>query len=433
MITQIEDLPFPFIVGHKEIIDLSKAFPFPKEIPSIEERICALDCKIPGVKEDYQFAIRFLSERCMKSKQTFNGFRTEIERFLLWAWIIKKKPLEQVDRSDAGSFIEFFVTPPKTWAGIQQEEHFKIYNGELTMSEKWRPFRVSEEAFLVNSKKVNREPSQSSLQKMLSILSVFYKFQIESERNLTNFMPSIKKNSNRIETGSIDKTAKVLSEKQWISIIDILTAAADENPMYERNLFAVVTLKSLYLRISEISSRPNWQPKMKDFTSEKNGEQIAHWFHAFGKRNKHRQVTVPNSYLTYLKRYRNHCGLSDFPAKGEDNYIFPKLKGKGGIGIRQATRLIEDSFSIVQEVLEGKKVLSGTSSEYNDVKPEFIAEIKMASSHWLRHTGASMDVNTRPLRHLADDLGHQSISTTDKVYIQSAKSERAESGIGRKI
>lgn len=42
-------------------------------------------------------------------------------------------------------------------------------------------------------------------------------------------------------------------------------------------------------------------------------------------------------------------------------------------------------------------------------------EIKSASSHWLRHTGASQDAENRPIKHLSEDLGHASMSTTDKI------------------
>ena len=44
--------------------------------------------------------------------------------------------------------------------------------------------------------------------------------------------------------------------------------------------------------------------------------------------------------------------------------------------------------------------------------------LREATTHWLRHTGASQDIATRPLKHMADDLGHASMGTTDQVYIQ---------------
>ena len=60
------------------------------------------------------------------------------------------------------------------------------------------------------------------------------------------------------------------------------------------------------------------------------------------------------------------------------------------------------------------------------------ATLREATTHWLRHTGASQDIATRPLKHMADDLGHASVGTTDQVYIQSDMKERAQSGEKRK-
>ena len=57
-----------------------------------------------------------------------------------------------------------------------------------------------------------------------------------------------------------------------------------------------------------------------------------------------------------------------------------------------------------------------------------------ASTHWLRHTGASMEIERgRALKDLSEDLGHASMATTDTVYVQSEHKKRAASGKGRKV
>ena len=61
-------------------------------------------------------------------------------------------------------------------------------------------------------------------------------------------------------------------------------------------------------------------------------------------------------------------------------------------------------------------------------------KLKEASSHWLRHTGASMEIERgRPLKDISEDLGHASMATTDTVYVQSENKKRAESGKRRKV
>ena len=57
-----------------------------------------------------------------------------------------------------------------------------------------------------------------------------------------------------------------------------------------------------------------------------------------------------------------------------------------------------------------------------------------ASTHWLRHTGASMEIKRgRALKDPSEELGHASMATTDTVYIQSKNKKRAASGKDRKV
>ncbi|WP_269621278.1 tyrosine-type recombinase/integrase [Zhongshania sp. BJYM1] len=61
-------------------------------------------------------------------------------------------------------------------------------------------------------------------------------------------------------------------------------------------------------------------------------------------------------------------------------------------------------------------------------------KLKEASSHWLRHTGASMEIERgRALKDLSEDLGHASMATTDTVYVHTENRLRAESGKNRKV
>ena len=49
-----------------------------------------------------------------------------------------------------------------------------------------------------------------------------------------------------------------------------------------------------------------------------------------------------------------------------------------------------------------------------------------ATVHWLRHTGISDDVKTRPREHVRDDAGHSSGAITDR-YIDVGLKERHKS------
>ena len=51
---------------------------------------------------------------------------------------------------------------------------------------------------------------------------------------------------------------------------------------------------------------------------------------------------------------------------------------------------------------------------------------RMATVHWLHHTGISEDVKRRPREHVRDDAGHSSSAITDR-YIDVELKARAQS------
>ncbi len=65
-------------------------------------------------------------------------------------------------------------------------------------------------------------------------------------------------------------------------------------------------------------------------------------------------------------------------------------------------------------------------------KQEEAEGLRIATVHWLRHTGISEDVKRRPREHVRDDAGHSSGAITDR-YIDVELRERARSAKGKKI
>jgi len=89
---------------------------------------------------------------------------------------------------------------------------------------------------------------------------------------------------------------------------------------------------------------------------------------------------------------------------------------------RQLTRIVQQAFDLSYEKM---KKHSGE---------ERARKLHEASSHWLRHTGASMEVQRgRALKDLSEDLGHASMATTDTIYVQSENRFRAASGKKRTV
>ena len=146
------------------------------------------------------------------------------------------------------------------------------------------------------------------------------------------------------------------------------------------------------------------------------------WLRVFGKGRKIRDVSVPLDFLPYLKRYRLSRNLTSLPISDERSVLVEKVRGQGGMTARHLRRLVQQTLDVAHDKMS------------RSISPAHARKLKEATTHWLRHTGASMEVERgRALKDLSEDLGHASMATTDTVYVQTENKKRAESGKSRKV
>lgn len=355
-----------------------------------------------------------------KSEHTFARFRNEVERFLLWTFLFKQKPIDQFRKSDILDYADFCWSPPVEWICLNNYEKFIFEQGYLEPNPAWAPFRmVRPKGEKSEPDRRKYRPSQQSMISVFTCITAFYRYLMDEEYLYGNPAQVAKKDCRHIIKDAQVKDVKRLSEQQWQFMLDVATNMADENPIYERNLFLIATLKTLFLRISELSERRSWIPEMGHFWDDSDGNW---WLKIYGKGRKVRDITVPASFLPYLSRYRLYRGLPALPESREYQPIVEKIRGQGGMTSRQLSRLVQQVFDEAHTHMLAK---------YGQ---ERARQFKEASSHWLRHTGASMEIERgRPLKDLSEDLGHASMGTTDTIYVQSEDKKRAASGKQRKV
>lgn len=358
-----------------------------------------------------------------KSEHTFTRFRNETERFLLWVFLVKSSPMDQLRKSDILDYADFCWQPPVSWICLANHEKFQLSNGCYVHNATWAPFKLklpknNKDSEAIPDKKKYR-PSQQTLTATFTAITAFYKYLMNEEYLFGNPAQIAKPDCRHFIKDAQVKEIRRLSEKQWQYVLNVALNLANEDPAYERSLFIICALKTLFLRISELSERKNWSPAMSHFWQDTEGNW---WLKIYGKGRKLRDITVPPSFMDYLKRYRAYRGLSPLPSSGENYPIVEKIRGQGGMTSRQLSRIVQDVFDLAY--LEMKRDLGEDSA----------SKLREASTHWLRHTGASMEVERgRALKDLSEDLGHSSMATTDTVYVQTENRLRAQSGKGRKV
>ncbi|MCH9644026.1 MAG: site-specific integrase [Gammaproteobacteria bacterium] len=372
--------------------------------------------------KDYTYSFQFLHSY-RGSNATFNAYRREIERLLQWSWNIQKKAINQLRREDIEVFIEYCQKPSAEWIGTKNVARFINREGKRIMNPDWRPFVVSQskvEHHLGHQRNIkNYSLSQNAVQAIFAILGSFYNYLIQEDYIDYNPVAQIRQKSKFIRKTQNKRMIRRLSELQWQYVIETTEILANNEPSkHERSLFIMNALYGMYLRVSELAASPRWSPQMGDFQKDMDGNW---WFTTVGKGNKSRNITVSDSMLAALKRYRSSLELPALPSPGEQTPLINKSSGHGAI---TSTRRIR---SIVQYCFDQayQRMLS-------DGLGEDAEQLRTATVHWLRHTGISDDVKTRPREHVRDDAGHGSSAITDK-YIDIELRERHASGKKKKI
>jgi site-specific recombinase XerD len=358
---------------------------------------------------DYQFAAEFLYSY-RGSPDTFSTYRREIEHFLQWCWWIAGKAVPDIQREDIEAYVDFARNPPAGWIGEKTVARFVSQEGERRPNPHWRPYVTTTGSYSL---------SQAALQSLFSVLSSYFSFLMQENQIAANPVAQIRQKSKFIRKHQSSTQTRRLSPLQWSFVIETAQALAAVDPaVHERTLFIMNALYALYLRISELVETPRWIPQMGHFQRDIEGNW---WFLTVGKGNKEREISVSDSMLEALRRYRVSRGLTPLPLPGEATPLIHKTRGNGGItSTRQIRGIVQHCFDAAEEKLR------------KDGFAEEADRLSAATVHWLRHTGISEDVKHRPREHVRDDAGHGSSAITDR-YIDVERAERHASARHKKI
>jgi len=398
-----------------------------EELPIVRDYLASFAAELNAL-DGYQ-AVRGFLKSYAGNDTTFNSYRTHVERLLLWALLIANKPLLELRRRDAEAFMEFCLRPPKDWVGPMVKSRFvriggrkKLESDSYQVNEAWRPFSVtlpkrSRSLAETGLQDITNRPykmSQGSVAQVFAVCGSFFQHAIDEGLTEVNPFRAVKQKSIYKQRNTLDVAGRSLNPLQWGYVIETAEEMADEDELHERTLFILTTLFAMYLRVSDLVGRDNWEPTMGDFRRDTAGNW---WFHVVGKGNKAAKISVRDDYIqTYLTRYRRYLGLSALPSAHETQPLLSTLKGRAGLSDRHLRLLLQQVFDrALQRMVE-----EGWSDDEVD-------HLRSASLHWLRHTSATFDAPRRDMKDLQADLRHNSLSTTQNTYYNSLDEQRAHS------
>ena len=340
-----------------------------------------------------------------------------------WAWSICKKNLKSISRNDIRDYLQFVNEPPKAWIGTKTVARF-IFNNETGFREAnpdWRPFvvKISKNARRLGKlpTKISYQLSNKSIEAIFAGLSSLFTFLQQEDYLEVNPITLIRQKKGYIQRQQTRKVTRKLSRLQWQHVITAAEEMAEKNPQHERTLFLMSAFYLLGVRISELAYSTERRATMGSFAPDKRG---LWWFTTIGKGNKVRDIAVPDELLSALKRYREFLDLPPLPARDEATPLFPRMRGKQGLGTRQIRNIVQDVFDYAIFTLQEK----GKTDEATD--------LATATVHWLRHTAISSEIEYRPREHIRDDVGHENPATMDK-YIDTDRIARHKSAQHKKL
>jgi integrase/recombinase XerD len=328
-------------------------------------------------------AIKAWLARFVDTKTTFDNYRKEAERLLLWSTLQLGKPLSSLTHEDFLVYQQFLLDPQPRgkWVADGGRKHSRS-------DTRWRPFYGS--------------LSPASQRQAMIILNVMFAWLVEAGYLAGNPLSLSRQRARRAKP----RITRYLDPDLWQEVkahIDLMPKETDRQRAHfyrVRWLFTLLYLGGL--RISEVSENT-----MGSFfcRRDRDGDE-RWWLEILGKGDKERLVPATQEMMIELQRYRRENALPPHPAPNEETPLVLPI-GKSREAMTRASL-----HSIV------KKVFDGAADRLRSRGEEFSAranQLERASAHWLRHTaGSHMADQQIDLRLVRDNLGHESLSTTSQ-------------------
>ncbi len=338
-------------------------------------------------------AVRAWLARFHDTPTTFDNYRKEAERLLLWSTLQLGKPLSSLTHEDFLVYQRFLADPQprEKWVGGGGRKHGR-------RDPRWRPFHGPLGA--------------SSQRQAMVILNSMLAWLVEAGYLRGNPLSLSRHRARRAKP----RVTRYLTDEMWGETLAYIAEMEQETPAQRarqaraRWLFTLLYLGGL--RISEVAGNT-----MGCFYARRDSAGRERWWlEILGKGRKERLVPATSQLMTELQRYRLAVGLPARPATIEDTpLVLPLGKSRKPL-TRSALHLT------VKTIFEGAADrLRARGGEDAEGAAE---QMEAASAHWLRHTAGSHMANHEiDLRVVRDNLGHESLSTTS-LYLHTEDDAR---------
>lgn len=335
-------------------------------------------------------AIKTWLARFHDTKTTFDSYRKEAERLILWSTIELRKPLSSLTHEDLIAYQNFLKDPFPFDRWVMQQR--KVSRNHPN----WKPFAGP--------------LSPTSQKQAIVILNGLFTWLVNAGYLSGNPL-SLSRNRQR---NAKPRITRFLDERMWqevkVTISNLPKDTSRDLEHFNRTRWLFTLLYITGIRISELTANT-----MGNFFSRYDQQNQRWWIEITGKGSKTRIVPATQELMHELSKYRKSLGLSLFPIENESTPLILPIGGKNKSMTRSAIHLII------------KQIFGITAIRLKALGTDYLSlaeKLELASAHWLRHTaGSNMTTSKMDIRHVRDNLGHQSLTTTNQ-YLHSEDDKR---------
>ncbi|KUZ80153.1 phage integrase family protein [Burkholderia ubonensis] len=322
----------------------------------------------------------WIATRGARSEATRRAYRREAERLLLWAIVVKGKPLSSLNTIDCAEYLDVFLRDPQPaerWIGRGRVERF---------DPAWRPFVGP-----------LSERSRDTARRILNAMGAWLVGQQYLRVNPFAGLPAT-------PSVPIDATGRTLTRAQWqyvlqtvlrpVSAFDVAGAQSPNDATIARDAFLLLFAYATGLRRAELAAATIGaltRSALDDAWSLK----------VVGKGRRARTVPMPRRLIDALRaQLRTRPVPLTLETAPADTPLIAHLVTGDALHPDVVGRLFKGIFARAADQL---------ALTY----PNAAADLRRASTHWLRHTFANHGLDAgADIRDMQELLGHASLGTT---------------------
>lgn len=319
------------------------------------------------------------------SPSTLRAYTKELQRLVLWSHYERFRAVSGLGADDLLAFFAFLASPPAHWVNPSPVP---------SESSDWRPLRGP--------------LKESSVRQAKTIINAMFTWLVANRYLSGN--PCALVRTRRVSASK--RVERYVRRQEWEYLQMWVAALPSDNLRNTRvkartkHLLALLYLTAA--RLSDVSSA-----RMGDIQQRDDG---TWWWRVVGKGQKEADIPVTQELLDSIKAYRRFYNLTALPSPSDPMPLVMRLGGP-----ETGNALLTDSmvYKCIKGMFEG-----ASRSAESDGNVEIAAGLARASTHWLRHTSLTHQVEAGiPLPVVRDNARHASIATTSR-YLWTEDKER---------